>query len=85
MADTYFGASISFAAGGLASFLILSGSRSGVSVVDINTSHTATTGDNHTYIPGDLVEGGNYSFDVIHDPNDDIDNLVGVSRTVTLT
>ena len=84
-ADTFFGGSIGFGSSSINSIDILSGSRTGVSVVNINTSHTATSGDNHTYIPSDLVEGGNYQFDVLHDPDDDIDNLVGVSDTITIT
>lgn len=87
--DTFFGGSITFGTStvlsGAGDVGILSGGRSAVTVEDIDTSHAGTSGDNKTYIPADLVEGGTYDFEVMYDPDDDIDALVGVSQTITIT
>ena len=84
--DTFFGGSITFGTSTVDNIDIISGSRSGLSVDSIDVSHAGTTGDNKPYIPGDLNEGGSYSFDVIYDPDDDdMDALIGVSQTITVT
>ena len=83
--DTFFGGTLAFGTSTVLSIEILSGSRTGMSIVDINTSTTITTGDSHTYIPGDLIEGGSYQFDVLYDPDDDMDALMGISQTITIT
>ncbi len=84
-ADTFFGGTITFGTSTVLSIDILSGGRSGVSSTDIETSHGGTTGGNKTYIPGDLIEPGSYDFDVLFDPEDDVDVLVAVSQTITIT
>jgi len=85
--DPFFGGSLTFATSTVDSVTlgILSGSRSAVTVTDIDTSHIGTSGDNMTFIPADLVDGGTYDFDVMYDPDDDVDALVGVSQTITVT
>ena len=87
--DTFFGGTLTFGTStvlsGAGSIGILSGGRSAVTVADIDTSHAGTSGDNMTFMPADLVDGGTYDFEVMYDPNDDIDALVGVVQTITVT
>ncbi len=84
MADTFFGGSITLGTTG-ESFQILEGDRSGMSVEDIDVKHGAVTDGFIPYIPSDLVEGGEYSFTVMHDPDVDETNFVGVLQTITIT
>ena len=85
VADTFFGATIAFTTQSTLAFDIIEGGRSGVTSVDIETSHAGTSGGSKTYIPGDLIEGGTYEFTVAHDGDVDEDSFVGVSDTITIT
>ncbi len=84
-ADTFFGGTITFGTSTVLSVDILSGSRSGLAVTAIETSYSGTAGDNKTYMPADLNEGGSFSFDVLYDTEDDTDALLGISQTITVT
>lgn len=83
--DTFFGGTIAFGTSTVLSVDILSGSRSGVTVDDIETSHSTTSGDVKTYMPADLIEGGTYDFEVAFSPDDDVDALAGVVNSITVT
>lgn len=83
--DTFFGGTITFGTSTVLSVDILSGSRSGVTVDDIETSHATTSGDVKTYMAADLIEGGTYEFEVAFSPDDDVDSLLGVSNSITIT
>ncbi len=82
--DTFFGGSITLGTTG-ENFRILEGDRSGMAVEDIDVSHGSITDGFKEYIPSDLVEGGEYSFTVLHDPDVDETNFVGVLQTITIT
>jgi len=56
MADTFFGGSVSFDSGFLAE--IISGTLPEQVRESIDTSHAGTTGGKMTFIPSDLIDGG---------------------------
>ena len=84
MADTFFGATLTLATSAT-SFEIMEGSKDASSVEVIDTSYIGTTGGYRTKIPGDLIDGGAYTFTVLYDPNDGETDFVGVSQTCTVT
>jgi hypothetical protein len=49
------------------------------------TSHLGTTGGYHTYIPDDLVEGGEIQMEVFFDPLDGYPPIGGPAETITIT
>jgi len=82
--DTFFGATLSTGALSVTA-QILGGSRQGLSCEDIDCTHAGTTGDNKSFDPADLNDGGTYNFDIIHDANIDWDNKVGTAATFIVT
>lgn len=54
----------------------------GPSVPTVDTTHLGTTGF-RTKIPGELQDGGEWTLDYIHDPDEQ--PPVGVSQTITIT
>ena len=51
----------------------------------LKTSHLATTGGYHTYIPDDLVEGGEVTIEVFWDPLDTYPPISAAAETITIT
>ena len=84
MADTFFGATLTLATSAT-SFEIMEGSKDASSVEVIDTSYIGTTGGYRTKIPGDLIDGGAYTFTVLYDPNEGETDFVGVRQTCTVT
>lgn len=83
--DTFFGGTLASALSDFASIDIISGGRSGMTATDINTSYSGTTGTNMTFIPADLIDGGSFDFTIAYDPDDDLDAIMGISDTWTVT
>lgn len=57
----------------------------GLSRESLKTSHLATSGGYHTYIPDDLVEGGEVSMEVFWDPLDTYPPISAAAETITIT
>jgi len=57
----------------------------GLSRDALKTSHLATTGGYHTYVPDDLVEGGEVSMEVFWDPLDTYPPISAAAETITIT
>lgn len=83
MADTGTGATMTFASTSY-SVPITQIVHQGESVDDIRTSHLGTTGG-HTYIPSDLVEGGEYVCSYQVDPNEPPIDGAPSTETITYT
>jgi len=83
MADTFFGGSIELSQGQV-TFQILEGEQSGIAVEDIETTYTDQTDPWREYDPGDLIEGGEYSFTVIYDPDIDESSFLGKKQDITI-
>lgn len=49
----------------------------------IETTNSATTGGRATFVPEDIIEGGEYSITVLHDPQ--MDAPFGVAETIVIT
>jgi len=84
-ADTFFGATLAFTTQSSLVFDIISGGRSGLTIERIDTTHAGTSGQLKTSMAADLADAGTYEFEVVHDPNFDIDTYIGVSDTITIT
>jgi hypothetical protein len=57
----------------------------GLSREALNSSHLATTGGYETYIPNDLVEGGEVSMEVFWDALDTYPPISAAAETITIT
>ena len=82
MADVGTGITISF---GTSSFSaeFLNVSQSGITRVAIPTSHLGTT-SRHTFMPGDLVDEGEFTAEFAFNPNNQ-PPISGAAETITIT
>ncbi len=80
----FFGSNLIIGATPLVEFKIISGSRNNVAVGDVDGSHTQSPNRTKEYASSPLIEGGDYSFEIIFPPEADEAVYFGIDDQMTI-